>query len=432
MLKICNNFIVFDPELDTFRFAYLSVREYLEQRPEYSTTMTNALAAEACLWAILSAGLLKLGWRADAPPATLEQLCTYADIYWPGHCKSAEDRRRFGKLETMLRHLLLGFRGSNPTIILWNNRLQNHLAGYKYWDVRMPLEDTFPRVGSEMCIGLFVSCAFDFAELIGAGVEGSAGSMDCVNRENRSLLHIATRNGSCASLARLFMLNKPRLEITQEVVVAAAGNYYGKEVMALLLDRRGDEVQITQEVIVAAAGNDDGGRVVEYLHERTPIDITDNVIRSAATSGQESTLCLFDQWAEDSIVAKNWFDIAHLCAAAKEGNTKTVLELTERGVPPDKQDNLGRTPLWHAAANGHAATVRALLATNEVDINATSVSKRTPLFWPAAHGYVEVVKLLLNYGSQQDYEDKDGRYPLTIARIYGQTRVVEIFEAKNV
>lgn len=49
MLKICNNFIVFDPQLDTFRFAHLSVREYLEQKPEYSSPKTNALAGEVCL-----------------------------------------------------------------------------------------------------------------------------------------------------------------------------------------------------------------------------------------------------------------------------------------------------------------------------------------------------------------------------------------------
>ncbi|KAF2726435.1 hypothetical protein EJ04DRAFT_393876, partial [Polyplosphaeria fusca] len=56
------------------------------------------------------------------------------------------------------------------------------------------------------------------------------------------------------------------VEITNEVVVAAAGNEdNGKEVMALLLDQRGDEVQITQEVVVAAAGNELNGKEVIML-----------------------------------------------------------------------------------------------------------------------------------------------------------------------
>jgi hypothetical protein len=160
------------------------------------------------------------------------------------------------------------------------------------------------------------------------------------------------------------------IQITQEVVVAAAGNYNnGKEVMALLLDRRGDEVQITQEVVVAAAGNQDGGRVIQHLHQITSIDITDAVIQSAATSGQESTLRLFDQWDKSSIVTQDWLNIARLCAAAKEGNAEVVLGLIHQGVPPDEKDSLGRTPLWYAAAQGHTDTVRVLLATNAVDVN---------------------------------------------------------------
>ena len=54
VLKICNNFVVFDSQLDTFRFAHLSVREFLEQRQEYKSSVTNALAAEVCLWTTMS------------------------------------------------------------------------------------------------------------------------------------------------------------------------------------------------------------------------------------------------------------------------------------------------------------------------------------------------------------------------------------------
>ena len=46
------------------------------------------------------------------------------------------------------------------------------------------------------------------------------------------------------------------IEITKEMVKAAAENWQnGKEVMVLLLEKRGDEVEITEEVVKAAAGN---------------------------------------------------------------------------------------------------------------------------------------------------------------------------------
>ncbi|KAF1966557.1 ankyrin [Bimuria novae-zelandiae CBS 107.79] len=665
VLKICNNFIVFDPQLDTFRFAHLSVREYLEQKPEYGSSTINALAAEVCLWTVFSASsniateelLLKLGWRANASLTAFEQLWTYADIYWPEHCKSAKEQRRYGKLKTMLHHVATGPHGADSAIVLWNNRLRKHLAGYGYWEEKRTLEDTIANIHSEVSIGLFVACAFDFGELIGVELERSAGAIDRVNQKGRSPLHIATRNGSCASLTKLLALNHriritqemvvaaagnedsgkevmallldkrgADVQITQEVVVAAAGNYSsGKEVMALLLDKRGDDVQIaqevfvaaaknsssgkevitllldkrgadiqitqevavaaagnegsgkevmallldlrgadvqitqeitqevvvaaaknyssgkevmtllldkrgadvqitqevvvaaaknsssgkevitlllnkrgaevqitqevvvtiaqrfdekvmtllldkrgddvqitqevvvaaagndsgkevmallldkrgadvkiTQEVVVAAAGNEDDGKIMEYLHQMISIDITDAVIQSAATSGQERTLRLFDQWAKANIVAKAWVDVARLCASAKEGNAKAVLELTQQGVPPDERDTKGATPLWHAVARNHIDTVRVLLATNAVDVNTTIIGKRTPLFWAAALGYREVVNLLLSHGAKHDYKDVNGRSPLAVARIYGQTKIVQILEAKNV
>jgi hypothetical protein len=53
----------------------------------------------------------------------------------------------------------------------------------------------------------------------------------------------------------------------------------------LLLDSHRDEIQITQGVVVAAAGNGDGGRVIEYLYQIISIHITDEVVQLAATSG---------------------------------------------------------------------------------------------------------------------------------------------------
>jgi hypothetical protein len=69
------------------------------------------------------------------------------------------------------------------------------------------------------------------------------------------------------------------------------------------------------------------------------------VIEAAAITGQENTLRLFNKWAKRRIVAKECVDIARLCTAAKEGHAEVVLELTRQGVPLDKQDVRGTTPL---------------------------------------------------------------------------------------
>ena len=61
-----------------------------------------------------------------------------------------------------------------------------------------------------------------------------------------------------------------QIEITEDVVKAAAGNRgNGKQVMALLLDRRGDQIKITDDIVETAAGNrGNGEQVMELLLDR--------------------------------------------------------------------------------------------------------------------------------------------------------------------
>jgi len=48
-LNICCNLVVLDAELDVFRFAHLSVREFLEGMDNYSISEIHALAMERCI-----------------------------------------------------------------------------------------------------------------------------------------------------------------------------------------------------------------------------------------------------------------------------------------------------------------------------------------------------------------------------------------------
>ena len=54
VLSLCCNLVVLDGEQDVFRFAHLSVREYLEGRTEYSLLSSHRLALERCLKVVTS------------------------------------------------------------------------------------------------------------------------------------------------------------------------------------------------------------------------------------------------------------------------------------------------------------------------------------------------------------------------------------------
>ncbi|KAK2732923.1 hypothetical protein FQN57_002444, partial [Myotisia sp. PD_48] len=76
-----------------------------------------------------------------------------------------------------------------------------------------------------------------------------------------------TRNGE-KIMALLLDRRGDQVTITEEVVKAAARNWNGEEIMTLLLDRRGDQVTITEEVVKAAARNWNGEKIMTLLLDR--------------------------------------------------------------------------------------------------------------------------------------------------------------------
>jgi len=84
--------------------------------------------------------------------------------------------------------------------------------------------------------------------------------------------------------------------ITEGEVKAAVRNRRGKEVMALLLDRRGDQIGITEEVVKAAAGNEERGEEVMTLLIERLSEVVAHINESAglttATCGQLRVLDL--------------------------------------------------------------------------------------------------------------------------------------------
>ncbi|OCK86125.1 hypothetical protein K432DRAFT_341989, partial [Lepidopterella palustris CBS 459.81] len=232
VLKLCNNFIVFDAQLDTFRFAHLSVREFLEKRREYTSTATNALAAEACLWDLVSMSpdpitkkfLSTYSQCLTAKPSKINEFSEYSNVYWAVHC------------------------GTDCPIQLWSARvpylLWNHINAWKLYE---RLQDTQVTSALAATVARFVSCVFDLPEIIKDLGDRDIQQAELKNKQGRSLIHVSVIHGSCGSLRSLLNQHKDKIKITEQVAEAAAGNESsGKQVMELLLDQRGTEVKITE------------------------------------------------------------------------------------------------------------------------------------------------------------------------------------------
>ena len=81
---------------------------------------------------------------------------------------------------------------------------------------------------------------------------------------------------------------------------------------------------------------------------------------------------------------EGWGD---LLLAAYKGRKSAVVTLLEKKADPNETDNLGRTALIHAAAQGHADVVQELLAAGTDALYSPSTDGRSALHWAAFYGH---------------------------------------------
>jgi hypothetical protein len=328
VLEMCSNMVVLDSALDTFRFAHLSVREFLEKQPDYSAAKTNCVAAERCLLDLLSAtdhpatrkSLSRHGQHL--PDSASHKISPYAAIYWATHCQLAADRRTVGLLKDLLLLFLSHESDPRSAIVTWNNLIKKMRQNYSVdWSLGQKLQDTRAKQG----IAFFIACCFDFQEM--ARTQTDFGK-DKVNSQGLTGLHVAVTYGSCKVV--LILINNKTTEIGEEVVKAAAGNERnGKEVMTLLLEQRGADVVVTEEVLKAAAGNGENGKeVMALLLEQRGADVvvTEEVVKAAAGNGEngkEVMALLLEQRGAEVKISEEVLK----AAAGNEENGKEVMAL---------------------------------------------------------------------------------------------------------
>ena len=363
VLEICNNFVVLDDQLDRFRFAHSSVREFLEQR--LNILEANRLMAELCLWSVLSqedevafTGLLdQLKLCASSVPTdsamsrpTSEILHGYAVIYWPTHCRLAEDHRELpcGALKTLLRHML----SHEPSFYRWIDQLQASRS-FEYCDrgvqeqlcATITLDDSRllaydqgrrkrrkiyfrrrPRSSSFFRLSILeVCCAFDLKEQI-EFVLGDQMPGRLTPSEHQESLWLAAKYGSSATIQQLLMTKHwTNMEISSLAMDTALRNKNNaKELITLFSSHTGGTAAIGEEELRAAA--DSGEAVVSLLllrRLRRDISVTSEGVEAAAGNpayGYHIMREFLDQLGAD-------FKITTDVVRAAQGNTRYSNEL---------------------------------------------------------------------------------------------------------
>ena len=315
ILDLCQNLVVFDDGLDVFRFAHLSVREFLEQQPEYDQDSCHALAAEVCLLQLMDSlkdtaakkflraeCAIDLKNKAFSTSAVFfDAFYTYAVLFWMEHCQRAGEQKRGtdSRFKKIFRFFLFDDTGSDSPLSYWALSYRCYAVDTSH---ELLLQSFLGKPLSSLVRAYFLAIAFAFREIL----------QECLPMPDLDLR--ARRQG-------LFL-------------AAAAPSH---ESVLELLSKRCETDSETPENWLDLTRLYNAAR-----------DGDSNIVESLIQQGTEVDAPFVD-------------GSTPLIIATRSSHTATVRILLSARADPNARDYCSRTPLYWAAANGDAHLVQLLL-----------------------------------------------------------------------
>ncbi|CAF0800530.1 unnamed protein product [Brachionus calyciflorus] len=92
-----------------------------------------------------------------------------------------------------------------------------------------------------------------------------------------------------------------------------------------------------------------------------------------------------------------------------------VKELIENGADCNLADRYGHTPLHRAASKGNLKIIEMLCGEFKASINKADIEGNTPLHFACEEERIEACKVLLKYGANPDYKNKEEKTPIDVS-----------------
>jgi ankyrin repeat protein len=277
LLTIASNLIVHDVEQDTFRLAHLSVREYLETRPEYSEMEAHAFGAEICL-----TQLTKRKPRSDDQEVDVME--HYAILYGPFHCQFSGEKRVQDELKTLMKSFLMPRNFTKWMEVLPS--IVNDPDFYSWgvpWELEYQLDDSISSPPSKFLL----ACAFGFTEVI----KDPKVPTDARNQHGRTGLHLASRYGH-DDVVQLLLDKGAKTDVldTDGKAPLYLAVYNGHLRAAEILLEHDNVTEISEELLIASlwSGDPDTAMMKLLLDRDEELVIPEGVLVEAITkSGNE-------------------------------------------------------------------------------------------------------------------------------------------------
>jgi hypothetical protein len=361
VLQLCCNFVVHDQELDVFRFAHLSVREYLEEKKDvYSTTLNHATAAKACLATLLS--------HSDSETNRLHE---YACWYWALHCAESGIYLQEGELQKLFNKFML--QEQDIYFARWSQAADLLLSKIPRYEWKLLEPRVSSTVSSPPC-SIFAACSWGFTETLHLVLETSPLDYTRRNKNGETLLYVSCCYGNLEIMQRL---------LDRGADVNARGGRYGNALQAASFNGHD---QVVERLLTGGADvNAQGG-------------LYDNALQAASIKGHDQVVERLLTGGADVNAQGGHYDNA-LQAASINGHDQVVEWLLAGGADANAQGGLYGNALQAASINGHNQLVERLLA-GGADVNAQGGLYGNALRAASIYGHDQVVKLLLAKGAE--------------------------------
>jgi len=443
LLKVCQNLLILDERLNVFRFAHLSVEEYLETKELKVDPHTEI--AKICLSLVCSSR----SWADYDESITTREghyqnrhLLLYSAVFWPWHLNRCNDNCQI--LAALWEAFL-----SEATFWHWINYHRLHVQ------ISYP-KDTFWRrseaLQKEGRNSFSVVCVFGLGRMLASTPRSQFGPVDRPksnkpnsgifeflqsHRVNHLLLY-ASRFGDLDIAQHLLDAGvgaSAAYEYAEAPLYVAAQN--GHDALARLLLDRGADVSVARNNgktplhLAAEKGHKALARLL--LGRGADVSVATSSgwtpLHLAAQNGHEALArLLLDRGADVSVARDDWS--TPLCVAAKNGHEALARLLLDRGADVSAASNDGWTPLHFAAQNGHEALAR-LLLNRGADVSAASNDEWTPLHFAAQNGHEALARLLLDRGADVSAANSSGRTPPREAEKSGHEALARLLEHRG-
>ena len=442
VLDLCHGFIEFDNSLEVFRFAHLSVREFLEKHDEYMASPCHLIAAETCLLHFIGLSessaakaflqqsyTLDVCGKATSTAAMLGGFHTYATMFWARHCQSIgeEGRMKNARFERIFRFFLFSASNDVSPLDMWMQSDRRSIRRDSLQQLLNPEKACRPddRV-------YYVACAYAFCEIIRlcmnkilpeARDDGCFLAIDNTEAEALKIL-LSDRSENEISVYLVgrvafdmdfdtlkWVLKKRKVEVTTwidelidgwavetDLVERLVATYKPAKVSRILLEyaagncspttfeyllQQSDASITSWDVLTEQAGQRGNWEVMRLLLDKKNPQITPSIMQSIAKSGDSKTIrLLLDQVGAGDIATNDLIN-----ASVLNHDEKVLSLLLDRyGV-----GEVSRNIVVKAIRNRYERSLT-LLLDHGYSMSQTFVNEA------AALGFASTLRLLLDRG----------------------------------